>query len=144
TIAAGGYYLLEEAAFGFGLGAADDATLYNQFGAIVEKYTWAAHATTTYARCANGTGNFTTATTSTKGAANDCSIAVKINEVESSGGTPGDWIELYNFGAIAVDISGFVVKDDDDTHNYTIPPGTSIAAGGYYVVEEASLGFGLG
>jgi len=98
TIAAGGYFLAEEAQFGFGLGAADEARLYNQYGAIVELYSWTAHATTTYGRCPNGTGAFTTTTTSTKGAANDCSVAVRINEVESSGGTPGDWVELYNIG----------------------------------------------
>jgi hypothetical protein len=144
TIAAGGYYVVEEAQFGFGLGAPDEAHLYNQFGATVEVYSWTAHAATTYGRCANGTGTFVTTTTSTKGAANDCSVTVKINEVESSGGSPGDWIELYNFGGSAVNIGGFIVKDDDDTHNYTIPAGTTIAAGGYYVVDEASLGFGLG
>ena len=56
---------------------------------------------------------------------------VKINEVESSGGTPGDWVELINNGASAVDLSGWIVKDNDDTHVFTIPAGTSIAAGGY-------------
>ncbi|MEP7001145.1 MAG: lamin tail domain-containing protein [bacterium] len=144
TIAAGGYYIVEEAQFGFGLGTADEARLYNQFGSIVEVYAWTTHAATTYGRCPNASGAFITSTSSTKGAANDCSVAVKINEVESSGGSPGDWVELYNFGTIPVDISGFVVKDDDDTHVYTIPVSTTIAAGGYYVVEEASLGFGLG
>ncbi|MEO8620981.1 MAG: lamin tail domain-containing protein [bacterium] len=144
TIAAGGYYVVEEAQFGFGLGAADEARLYNQFGSIVEVSAWTAHAATTYGRCPNANGAFSTSTSSTKGAPNDCSIAVKINEVESSGGTPGDWVELYNFGPIPVDISGFVVKDDDDTHVFTIPGSTTIAAGAYYVVEEASLGFGLG
>ena len=59
------------------------------------------------------------------------SDAVRINEVESSGGTPGDWVELINNGASAVDLSGWIVKDNDDTHVFTIPAGTSIAAGGY-------------
>ena len=54
---------------------------------------------------------------------------MKINEVESNGGTPGDWVELYNPGAAAVDISGFVFRDNDDTHTYAIPAGTTIAAG---------------
>jgi hypothetical protein len=69
---------------------------------------------------------------------------VKINEVESSGGTPGDWTELYNAGTTPADISGFVFKDNDDTHVYTLPFGTTIPAGGFYVVEEAAQGFGLG
>lgn len=81
SIAAKGYYLIEEADFGFGLGAADEARLFNQFGATHEVYAWTAHATTTYGRCANGTGDMTTTGTSTKGAANDCSAA-------GGGGTP--------------------------------------------------------
>jgi Lamin Tail Domain len=70
--------------------------------------------------------------------------AIVINEVESSGGVPGDWIELYNAGAGAVDLSGWIVKDNDDTHAYAIPAGTTIAPGDLLVVEEAALGFGLG
>jgi hypothetical protein len=69
---------------------------------------------------------------------------IKINEVESNGGTPGDWVELYNPTAASVDVSGWIVKDDDDTHIYKIPAGTTIAAGGYLVTEEAGFGFGLG
>jgi hypothetical protein len=70
--------------------------------------------------------------------------SIKINEVESNGGTPGDWTELYNAGSAAADISGWVFKDNDDTHNYAIPAGTVIPAGGYYLVEEAAQNFGLG
>jgi len=144
TIAAGGYYLLEEAQFGFGLGAADDARLYNAFNTTVEVYSWTAHAATTYGRCAGQTGLITT-TISTKGAANDCSLPLRINEVESSGGTPGDWIELYNFGSSPISIGGYTLLDNDDTHiPYAIPAGTTIAAGGYYVADEASFVFGLG
>lgn len=143
TIAAGGYYLVEEAQFGFGLGAADEARLYNAFNNVVEVQLWTAHAATTLGRCPSQTALQTT-TTSTKGAANDCSLALRINEVESSGGTPGDWIELYNFGGSPIAIGGYVLKDDDDTHSYTIPAGTTIAAGGYYVADEANLVFGLG
>jgi hypothetical protein len=70
--------------------------------------------------------------------------AIKINEIESNGGTPGDWVELYNSTAASVDVSGWVIKDNDDSHSYALPAGTSIAAGGYLVAEEANLGFGLG
>jgi hypothetical protein len=70
---------------------------------------------------------------------------VVVNEVESSGGTPGDWIELYNAGSGTADVSGWKLKDNDDTHAfYVVPAGTTIAAGGFLVVEEAALGFGLG
>ncbi|NOT09887.1 MAG: cell wall protein, partial [Gemmatimonadales bacterium] len=144
TIAAGGYFVAEEAGFGFGLGAADAVRLYSPFGVLVDSHSWTAHAATTLGRCANGTGAFTTSTSSTKGAANDCSVAVKVNEVESSGGTPGDWIELINNGGNTADLSGFIVRDNDDTHTYTLPAGSTIAPGAYLVVEEAALGFGLG
>jgi hypothetical protein len=145
TIAPGAYYLVEEAALGFGLGAADNVRVFDPTGALYQTYAWTAHAATTYGRCPNGTGAFTTTTSSTKGALNDCGNPVKINEVESSGGSPGDFIELINPGANPADISGFSVNDNDDTHTpLVIPAGTVLAPGAYYLVEEAALGFGLG
>ncbi len=147
TIPGGGYYVVEEAQFGFGLGSPDSARLYNPGGALIDAYSWTPHATTTYGRCPNATGVFVTTNTSTKGAANDCGTgvsAVKINEVESNGGTPGDWVELFNPGTTPANVGGFVFKDNDDTRTYAIPLGTSIPAGGYYLLEEAAFGFGLG
>jgi len=145
TIAPGGYLVLLESAFGFGLGGGDQARLFAPGGVeLVDSYTWTAHAATTYGRCPDGTGSFQTTTTSTRGSANDCAVAVRINEVESSGGTPGDWIELVNVGGGAADVSGFVVRDDDPTRGYVIPAGTVIPAGAYLVIEQAVLGFGLG
>jgi hypothetical protein len=171
SIAAGGYLVLDEGAFGFGLGAADSARIYDGGGArLIDSHSWSAHAAVTYGRCPNGTGAFAANGTSTKGAANDCSspgsggsgggtggsggggtggsggppATVVVNEVESSGGTPGDWIELYNAGASAVDLSGWIVRDNDDTHTSTIPANTVVAPGAYYIVEETALGFGLG
>jgi hypothetical protein len=144
VIPAGGYYVVEEAAFGFGLGAADEARLFNPFGVLVDSYAWTAHAATTYGRCPTPTGAFVTTAASTKGAPNDCRVLVVVNEVESNGGVPGDWIELYNRGTTVVNLSGFVVKDNDDSRTTTFPAGTTIAAGGFLVIEEAQLGFGLG
>jgi len=143
SIAAGGYYLLEEAAFGFGLGTPDSARLYNAAGTLVDAYSWTPHATTTYGRCPNGTGVLVTTTSPTKGAANDCTNPVRINEVESNLGTPGDWVELYNLGVSSANLAGFAFKDNDDTHRYVLPTGTTIAAGGYLVLDEAAFGFGL-
>ena len=142
-IAPGGYFVGEEAAFGFGLGSADSVRIFDATETPVETYSWTAHATTTYGRCPNGTGELTTTVSSTKGAANDC--PVRINEVESNGGTPGDWFELYNAGTSAFDVSGWKMKDNDDGHAfYVFPAGTIIAPGGYFVGEEAAFGFGLG
>ena len=164
----GGYVVLEEAAIGFGLGSGDSARLFGPGGApLVDSFVWTAHAPTTYGRCPNGTGAFATTATVTKGSSNECGSAdagadggpgggtdastdatsnspVVVNEVESNGGVPGDWVELFNRGAVAVDLSGWIFKDNDDTHVHVIPAGTSIAPGGYLMLEEAALGFGLG
>jgi len=145
TIAPGGYYIVTEGALGFGLGAADSVNLSDSSGAPYEATSWTAHAATTWGRCPSGTGGFTTTTSSTKAAANDCSSPVRINEVESNGDPSGDWIELINPSANAIDLSGWTVLDNDGTHiPSTIPAGTTIAPAGYYIVTEAALGFGLG
>ena len=70
--------------------------------------------------------------------------AIKINEVESSGGTPGDWAELFNAGTTTADLSNWIFKDNDDTHVYVIPAGTMLAPGAFLAIEEAGFGFGLG
>jgi hypothetical protein len=57
---------------------------------------------------------------------------------------PDDWVELFNTSGSTVDISGWVFKDDNDTHSYVIPNGTTIVAGGYYLLEIAQFVFGLG
>ena len=151
TIAAGGYYVVDTDTVpnGFGLGSADSARLFDPTMTLIDSYSWTSHATTTYGRCPDGTGAFTTTHSSTRGAANDCgappppSGSLKINEVESSGGTPGDWVELINNGSAAMNIGGYIVKDNDDTHVFTIPPSTTVAPGGYYVADVEPT-FGLG
>jgi hypothetical protein len=56
------------------LGAADATRLFAPNGTtVVDSFAWTTHAATTYGRCPNGTGDFTTTSTSTKGTANDCS-----------------------------------------------------------------------
>ncbi len=58
-------------------------------------------------------------------AANWTDIADNYGEYE-------DWIELYNAGATAVDLSGYHLSDrDDEPTKYAIPAGVSISAGGY-------------
>ncbi|WP_282852146.1 lamin tail domain-containing protein [Gulosibacter sediminis] len=74
---------------------------------------------------------------------------IVINEVESSGGNPGDWIELFNPADSEVDLSGYILRDSDDDHTFVIPAGTVVAAGGYLVFDELNDGagdfdFGLG
>ncbi len=144
VVPAGGYKMLDEADFGFGLGAADSARLFRPDGTLADSYSWTAHANTTYGRCPNSSGALTATTSSTRAAANDCGIPVRINEVESNGGTPGDWVELINNGSATLDLSGFAFRDNDDTHNYVLPTGSTLAPGAYLMLEEATFGFGLG
>ena len=146
TIAAGGYLAVDVP---FGLGGGDSARFLAADGTtVIDSYTWTAHASATYGRCPDGVGSFATTTSSTKAAVNDCAApsipSVRINEVESSGGTPGDWAELFNFGSTSVDVSGWVFKDSEDTHAVALPAGTIIAPGGFFVIEEAFFGNGLG
>ena len=122
--------MVEETALGFGLGGGDSARLFPPMPtpttATIDSYTWTAHAPVTYGRCPNGTGAFINTTTATKGAANDCGppppppADVVINEVESDAASPGDWVELYNRGTTAADISGYVFRDNGAT-GYTCP-----------------------
>ncbi|WP_062137467.1 lamin tail domain-containing protein [Demequina aestuarii] len=134
--------------FTFGLGNGDAARLYDLEGSLVAKHTWSAHALVTWARCPDGTGDWRDATTSTKGEPNDCSAPVRINEVESSGTDAmlggADFIELTNVSAEPLDLTGFTVKDDNDDHAYTFPPGAVLDAGAFVVVTDDELGAGIG
>ncbi|HPD96002.1 MAG TPA: lamin tail domain-containing protein [Tenuifilaceae bacterium] len=57
-----------------------------------------------------------------------------INEIEG-GGSP-DYIELYNGTSADIDISGYKLYDSGGlTDAYTIPNGTTITAGGFYVLD---------
>ena len=148
VIQPGGFLVLEEDDFDFGLGGGDAARLFGPDGVtLVDSYEWTSHAATTYSRCPDGTGAFFTSEVSTKGASNVCPVElpdVRINEVESSGGVPGDWVELINIGTAPVDLSGFGFKDSDDTRTFTIAAGTILQPGAFLVLDEADFGFGLG
>jgi hypothetical protein len=44
-----------------------------------------------------------------------------------------DWIELYNPQLKGQDVSGWVVKDEDNTHTFPVPTGTIIPSKGFWV-----------
>lgn len=65
--------------------------------------------------------------------------AVVINEIAWAGSAASandEWIELYNPGAEAVDLSGWKIRDDG-ADAYTFAAGASIAAGGYFLIEDS-------
>ncbi|WP_336659637.1 lamin tail domain-containing protein [Leucobacter sp. USHLN153] len=68
----------------------------------------------------------------TAGAA-DAAPGLVINEIETDG-TP-DWVELYNAGDADLDASSFVVRDRENGVEKVIPEGTTVPAGGVYLLE---------
>jgi LPXTG-motif cell wall-anchored protein len=148
VVPAGGFYVVDQAqggqpGFAFGLGGSDAVRLSDPSGALVAEYAWAEHAAVTWGRCPDGTGEFTDTTRSTKGTANNCLPPVVVNEVESQGGTPGDWVELFNVGTTPVDLTGAVLSDAGGGV-WTLPAGSEVPGRGYLVLDQAQFGFGLG
>jgi hypothetical protein len=60
----------------------------------------------------------------------------------STAGGIDDWVECYNRGTHAVDISGWFISDNlDNLAKWSFPSGTVIPPGGFIVVDEVTLGF---
>ena len=56
-------------------------------------------------------------------------------------GKASDWIELYNGGNAAADLSGFGLSDDaSQPMKYVFPSGTAIAPGAYLLIAAAKKG----
>jgi hypothetical protein len=173
---AGGYLVLNDTDhLAFGLGKGDSAQLFSAGTSTAdiaagtatpfESYTWPdAHALQTYGRCPDGTGDFVDTAVSTPGAANACdgtgplepddepaelSTSLAINEVESNGDDT-DWVEVANLTDAPIDISGWAIKDNDDTRTDVVPAGSVVPAGGLLVIDQQSatypegFTFGLG
>ena len=64
---------------------------------------------------------------------------VVINEINYNSNDnhdSGDWIELYNPGEMPIDISGWVMKDDDYDNSYNIPDGTILYSDYYLIITK--------
>ncbi len=74
-----------------------------------------------------------------------CSVAfanVAITEFQSNseGEDSGrEWIEVFNYGAVAIDLTGWTLADED-SDVFNIPAGTIIAPGGYLVFVTPGSG----
>ena len=150
---------------GFGLGKGDSVTISDANGVEIDSVGWSngAHATP-WGRQPDGTGEFTdlgsnnvkptrgTTNSSDSNPTTPSTSGVVINEVESNGDPLDDWVELYNMGSDAVDISGWQLTDKGglSKHKVTIPDGTILQPGefiAFYVDALAGAGnngFGLG
>jgi hypothetical protein len=131
---------------GFGLGDADSARLFKAdatdlaTATPVSTRSWTTHATRTYGL--NGSGAWVQTNLGTFGTANDFTTAltpdisdVVLNEVVSTGDTVhGDWVELLNTSASTITIGGAIIADKIG-NTYTIPAGTTLAAGATYVFQ---------
>ena len=60
----------------------------------------------------------------------------EINYKSSVSFNADDWVEIYNPNSFSVDISNWQLKDDDDTHIYNIPSGSSIPAKEYLIIVK--------
>ncbi|MFK0043602.1 lamin tail domain-containing protein [Streptomyces sp. NPDC090741] len=67
---------------------------------------------------------------------------IRINEVVTTGSID-DSIELFNKGTATVDISGWILKDDDKSSKFKIPSGTVLAPGAARAFD-VDAAFGLG
>jgi hypothetical protein len=69
---------------------------------------------------------------------------VMINEYLAHTDLPDtDYIELYNSGTQAVDISGCGLANTVATNEFFVPPGTILQPGGHVSYDQATLGFSL-
>ena len=70
-------------------------------------------------------------------------IEVVINEVAWAGtraSSDDEWIELYNpSGTVSADISGWRLVSASGSLDITFPTGTTIAPGGYFLIERREL-----
>ncbi len=52
-----------------------------------------------------------------------------------------DWMELYNPNAVSTDLQGWVLKDQNDNHQFIMPEGSIIAPYGYMILARNKLKF---
>ena len=74
----------------------------------------------------------------------DIPSLVVINEINYNSAADfnaGDWIELYYPGESAIDLSGWLFRDDRDDHVFRIPDDTWLAPGDYLVICRDSTLF---
>ncbi len=65
----------------------------------------------------------------------------EINYKSSEAFDCGDWVEFHNPGQGDLDLSGWQFRDEEDTHIYLFPQGTTLPAGGYLVLAKERSNF---
>ncbi len=139
----GGFLVIERAQLGWGADPGDQIVLYtpgksNVVDAMVAKRY-------PRARFPDGTGTWMHPSVETKGATNQFAFNrdIVINEImyhprDPQGpatNSPEQWIELFNRGSNAVDLTGWRIDKNGNTI-FSFPDGKTISAGGYLVVAR--------
>jgi hypothetical protein len=58
----------------------------------------------------------------------------EINYNSDDGFDPGDWVEIYNPAVEPLDVSGWCLRDEKDSHSFYLPEETVIPAAGFLVL----------
>ena len=177
TISANGYMWFCEGVcsgadaqqFGFGIkGSGDTVHLRAPDGSEVDYDTLGDEAGSTEFDCSTGVQT-SGPHGSTPGAANNCySVTLVVNEVANKGssgvclnadgsGDTEDWIEIWNYGANAIDMTGMQIVDDKTLYEDGVPNddvysfSTTLGAGQYLLLcnddspsGDAQFPFGIG
>jgi uncharacterized protein YjiK len=93
-----------------GLGGGDAVRLFDPTAKLIDSYSWATHAATTYGRCADGVGAFKVTVAATKGSVNDCPGLQTVAWPGSQTVSTVDAADTFN-----ADASGLVLDPNDPT-----------------------------
>ncbi len=161
TIAANSWYVIVvdvDTETGFGLSSGgEEVWLENAAGSIIDDVIFPAMEDgQSYGRYPDGDDNMQVLYVPTPGAMNDNSMPpaagmAVMNEVYSRGTAENpDWVELYNNGETAVDLTGYKIYDSGGQSGSkpkkAIPDGTTLEPGAFYVIvvdDDDPSGFGL-
>lgn len=169
TVIAGKAYLVKSKGTDFSAGISNKKsvaiTLQSPSGIEIDKFNKdlefgadGSHETGgSYSRIPDGTGEWTIVIEATKGAANKVTEPEVPSEADYTGlalnelnGNDPKYIELYNFSAKDVNMTGVKIKKDDKDIVYIAPEGTTIAAHSFLVLladqpkEDYTNGFTSG
>ena len=135
-------------ASGFGLSSSGEQIWFeNAAGSVIDNVTFPALGKdTSYARNPNGSNTWIKLTPPTKGVSNGL-VPVMMNEIYARG-TAGnlDWIEIYNPNSEAVNLTSYKIYDSGGNSGSkpkkAFPNGSTIPAGGFYVIITDTADFG--
>lgn len=70
-------------------------------------------------------------------------MITEIDATQSMKDTFGDWVELYNISEQLIDVSNWMLKDNKDKHQFTLPEGTKIGPNSFLIITQDSAAWRL-